>query len=123
MPKLEPDQAKLQENRVLQLVKFVKQTIAERGLPRSPSSVHTLKQIAKQRARSMFYTLSRYDADDLGERVVDIALNEIQEFSPGETAPTGRCKNCGHPLGVHTLPGEGCDWCTCENLEPEVTTA
>lgn len=120
MPQVESDPTKLQENRVLQLVKFVRQTIKERGMPRSPSSVHTLKQIAKQRARSVFYTLSRFDADDLGERAAEIALNEI---GPGETTPTGRCRNCGHPLGVHTLPGEGCEYCTCDNLEPEVATA
>jgi hypothetical protein len=119
----ETDPAVLQENRVLQLVKFVKQTIAQRGMPRSPSSLHTLKQIAKQRARSVFYTLSRFDADDLGERAVEIALNDIQEFGPGETAPTGRCRNCGHALGVHTLPGEHCEYCSCENSEPEVTAA
>ena len=45
-----------------------------------------------------------------------------QEFGPGEEVPTGFCKNCAHPLGVHDLPGEACDYCTCKHAVVEVRT-
>ncbi len=74
---IEKDPEKLRENQVQQLVEFAQKVISSRGPPRSPSSIHTLKQIVIHESKIRFYHLSRFDAEDLGERAAEIALKGI----------------------------------------------